>query len=321
MTLRSSCFALLVALACGAAPTANAAWPDDRPIELVVGFAPGGGTDTIARALARFMEGRLGPQARVVVVNKPGAGGELAAAHVAGAKPDGYTIGTINVPGFTFIPMVKKTAYQPAQLRMIARLVDDPALIVARSDSQVPATLPEIIKALKEKPRSLTFGHSGDGTTGHLASLELDRQAGTQSTTVPFKGAGEAKLQLFGGHIDYLIITTGEAIETQQPNSRMKAVTLFSEKRPEGGPPTAKEAGYDVRFSSERGIGAPRALSDDIAQRLEKAIGDTLKDPAFIAAAKADAPVLAFMPGKAWQEHLDRSVEVLKPLVPLMGPR
>lgn len=302
-------------------PLAHAAWPDDRPIELVVGFAPGGGTDTIARALARFMGKRLGPQARIVVVNKPGAGGEVAAAFVANAKPDGYTIGTINEPGFTFIPMTKKTAYQPAQLRMIGRLVDDPALIVASSESTAPRTLPEIIAALKAKPRSLSFGHSGDGTTGHLASLELDRLAGTQSVMVPFKGAGEAKLALMGGHIDYLIITTGEAVETQQKGSRMRAVSLFAERGIEGGPRTAREDGYDVRFSSERGIGAPRALPDDIAARLEQAIGDTLKDPAFIEAAKADAPVLAFMPGAQWQQHLDRSVEVLKPLVPLMGPR
>ena len=87
-----------------------AVWPDDRPIEMIVGFVPGGATDAMARTLARFVEKRLGANAKIIVVNKPGSGGEMAVAQLASAKPDGYTIGMINAPGFMFLPMYRKAA-------------------------------------------------------------------------------------------------------------------------------------------------------------------------------------------------------------------
>ena len=110
-----------------------AAWPDDQTIELVVGFAPGGGTDLMARALVPFLEKKLGGKTRIVVVNKPGAGGEISTAYLARAKPDGYTVGFINVPGFVFIPMYKQASYKTDDVRIIARVVDDPAVWMVRS--------------------------------------------------------------------------------------------------------------------------------------------------------------------------------------------
>ncbi|MET1114102.1 MAG: tripartite tricarboxylate transporter substrate-binding protein, partial [Comamonas sp.] len=132
--------------------TSWAAWPADKPIELVVGFAPGGGTDVMARVLARFVEKQLGDGARIVVINKPGSAGELAASYVQNAKPDGYTLGMINVPGYTFLPMYRKTSYQPERIRLIARIVDDPAMLVANKESGKPMTLDAFIQAAKKEP-------------------------------------------------------------------------------------------------------------------------------------------------------------------------
>src|SRR5690348_1541820 len=93
-----------VSLVLSAVPSASAAWPDDRPIEVVVGFAPGGGTDLLARKLTPFLQKRLSDKAQFIVVNKPGAAGEIASAYLAKAKPDGYTIGIVNVPSFLYLP-------------------------------------------------------------------------------------------------------------------------------------------------------------------------------------------------------------------------
>lgn len=296
-----------------------AAWPSDKPIELVVGFAPGGGTDVMARVLGRFMEKRLGDSARIVVINKPGSGGELAAAHVQNAKPDGYTLGMINVPGYTFLPMYRKTSYQPERIRLLARLVDDPAMLVANKDAGKPMTLGTFIQEAQKAPDTLSIGHSGEGTTGHLGMLELGRLAGIKFSSIPYKGMGEAKTALMGSHVDYVMMTTGEGLDVSQPGSRLVGVALWASKRAPNQVLTAAEQGYDLQISSERGIGAPRALPDDIAHKLETAIEQTLKDPAFLEAAKADAPVLAFLPGTEWERHLLELRERLKPLVGLMN--
>lgn len=298
---------------------ALAAWPNDKPIELVVGFGPGGGTDVLARVLGRFIEKRLGAGARIVVINKPGSGGELAATHVQNAKPDGYTLGMINVPGYTFLPMYRKTSYQPERIRLLARVVDDPAMLVANRDSGKPLTLSAFVKEAKRAPDNLSVGHSGEGTTGHIGMLELGRLADVKFNSIPYKGMGEAKTALMGGHVDYVMMTTGEGLEVAQPGGRLVGVALWADRRASNQIPTAMEQGYRLLISSERGIGGPRALPDDIAQRLESAIEQTLKDPAFLEAAKADAPVVAFLPGGEWEHRLLEFRERLKPLISLIN--
>ncbi|CAM3931236.1 tripartite tricarboxylate transporter substrate binding protein [Bordetella tumulicola] len=297
--------------------TAMAAWPDDKPIELVVGFAPGGGTDVMARNLARFMEKRLGESARIVVVNKPGSSGEISNNYIQNAKPDGYTLGMINVPGYVFLPMYRKTIYQPDQIRPIARIVDDPAMLVGNRDAGKPITLKDFIAQAKNT--SFSIGHSGDGTTGHLGMLELGRDAGFKFTSIPYKGNGEAKASLIGKHVDYVMMTTGEALELGQPGTPLVGVALWGAKRAANGVPTLAEQGYDLQISSERGIAGPLALPDDIAKRVQDAVEATMKDPGFLEAGKADAPVLAFMPGAQWSQRLKELEKRMKTLVDLMA--
>ena len=291
-----------------------AAWPDDQSIELVVGFAPGGGTDLMARAMAPYMEKRLGGRARIVVVNKPGASGEISNTYVSRAKSDGYTIGFINVPGFVFTPMYKKTAYDNDDLKIIARVVDDPSVLMARKDAKF-GSLQEIVDALKKDPGSLSFANSGRGTSGHLSLLKLQQVAQFKGTDIAYKGAGEFKSALMGGHVDYAFASVGEFLAAQ--NDAVRAITVLSNKRFEvlGPVPTATELGFNVLISSERGIAAPRALPDNIAQRLQQAIKDTLEDPVFIAAVKNDSSVLAYMPGAEWTKSLGGIREMLKPFV------
>ncbi len=254
------------ALACLAlaGQSAMAAWPDDRPIEVVVGFAPGGGTDVMARLMARFMEKRLGDKVRIVVSNKPGSGGEIAASYIQHAKPDGYTIGFVNVPGYTFLPMYRKTAYQPDQIRLIARVVDDPAILVANRTGAKPQTLKGLVEAAKASPGTMSIGHSGEGTTGHLGMMELERLAGIKLISIPYKGSSDAKVSLMGGHVDYVLATTGEVTELSQPGSRISGVAIWAARRVAHlDVPATGEQGFDLKISSEPGIAGPRALPDE----------------------------------------------------------
>jgi len=308
--LRTLSVALLLI---GTAPMAHAAWPDDQPIEIVVGFSAGGGTDLMARALAPFIEKRLGGHARVVVLNKPGASGEIANAYVARAKPDGYTVAVVNVPSFNFLPMYKKTQYRAEDFALVARVVNDPTVLIAKRDVKANS-MAAIVDALKKSPKSLSFGYNGVGTNGHLALKQLQNVSGADPNDVPFKGTSESKTAVLGSHLDYAFVSAGEMPELRSGSSDLRAIAQFGTQRSPALPdvPTAAEQGYAVTMTSERGFAAPKGTPADIVARLQKAVADSVADPAFIKAASNDAPVLAYLPGAEWQASLDKQAPALR---------
>lgn len=298
---------------------AHAAWPNDKPIELIVGFSPGGGTDVMARLIARHAEQRL-PGSRFVVVNRPGAGGTIAFAEISQAKPDGYTIGMINVPGFNFLPLYRPTQYKPDDLHLLARVVNDPIVVFSKRGGNVPDNLEDIIKTLKRQPDSLSFGHSGDGTVGHIGLLRMQEKSDFKAMAIPFKGGSDVRSSVVGGHINYGLLTTGEVMDATERSSPYMAIAQLSEERTRTFDqiPTAKELGIDVVMTSERGFAAPKGMPPEIAERLERLLKEIVEDPAFHAAATADAPVLSFMPGAEWAAQIARDTEALVPLAAQM---
>nr|WP_179583956.1 tripartite tricarboxylate transporter substrate binding protein [Pigmentiphaga litoralis] len=316
--MRLAYFSTLAAatLLLSAAPAAQAAWPDDKPIEVVVGFAPGGGTDLMARKLLPFVQKRLGPKAQFVVVNKPGAAGEIANAHVKQAKADGYTLAVINVPGFLYVPMIKKSQYEPQDFTLIARVVDDPTLIVTRADSPV-ASFAGLLAAMRQQPGALSFGHNGVGTNGELALQLLKREAKVDVNAIPYKGTAAQKTDVLGGHLSFGLVSAGEVPELHGNGSgQLKALVQFGETRSSAlpGVPTATEMGTKVTMSSERGFAAPKGVPAAIVKRLDVAIAESLRDPEFIAAASSDAPVLAYLGGEQWQQSLEKNKVALRAL-------
>src|SRR3954467_2921301 len=147
IVMRKKLLALSPVFAVAACGSAMAGWPEDKPIEVIIGFAPGGATDVMARKLLPFVEKRLDGKARFVVLNKPGAGGEIAFTSIARAAPDAYTMGVVNVPGYNFLPMTRKTQYSLDEIRLVARVVEDPGVIVVSAESKF-ADLSEVLAAL-----------------------------------------------------------------------------------------------------------------------------------------------------------------------------
>jgi tripartite-type tricarboxylate transporter receptor subunit TctC len=305
--------AFLALLACSAAG-AFAAWPNDKPIEVVVGFSPGGGTDLMARKLLPFVQKRLGSNVQFLVVNKPGASGDLANGYVAKAKPDGYTLAIVNVPGFLYLPMSRKTQYQAQDFQLISRVVDDPTVMIARADGTLKS-LQTVVGVSKQRPGSVSVGNNGEGTNGDLAIELLQAAAKIQLNPVAYKGTGPQKIDVLGGHLQLGMVSAGEIPELHKGGTAsIIAITQFTSKRSAALPnvPTAAEAGYKVFMSSERGFAAPRGTDPAIVARLDKAIADSLKDPEFIANASADAPVLSYLSGPQWQKSLEQNARVLK---------
>ena len=308
--------ALSAAFGIAACGSAFAAWPEDKPVEVIIGFAPGGATDVMARKLLPFVEKRLDGKAKFVVMNKPGAGGEIAFAGIARAAPDAYTMGVVNVPGYNFLPLTRKTQYTMDEIRLVARVVDDPGVIVVKTESKFK-NLEDVLAELRSKPGSVTFGHNGAGTNGHLAIRMLAGAAKVQPNEISYRGTAAQRTDLLGGHLEVGMVSLSELPELHGGNKGpLRAIAILSKKRfPSlADVPTAEEAGVAVTSTAERGFAVPKGVADDIVKKLEAAIADSLRDPDYIKSSPGDEPVLAFMPGAEWQKRLDNATQALRPL-------
>jgi len=217
----------LVALAL-AATSASAQQYPSRPIASVVGFAPGGGTDTVSRIVAKTLGEQLGQQ--VLTDNKAGAGGNIATDHVVKSAPDGYTIYLANVGAIAVNPHLLKLPNDPLKdLAPISMAVAFPNLVVVHPS--VPAsTLAELIKLAKDNPGKYTYGSSGIGGAGHLAGELLKMMAGIDITHVPFKGGGPAMQAMLGGQI-HAYMATPVAAGPHVKAGKAKALATTGPKR------------------------------------------------------------------------------------------
>ena len=296
---------LVFALACAVGRPALAAWPDDRPIEIIVGFQAGSGPDILARRIAPVLARLLSPKASFVVNNRTGAAGEIALTALSRAEPNGYTIGGLSTPSFIIVPLIKKPQYDPAAIVPLARVVDDPTLVVAGGASAVK-DLKELVARVKANPGTVAMGHNGVGTNGNLAALAIERAAGAKLNDIPFKGTSELRTALLGGHVDIVGMSVSEFVMDREAVGLFKGLAQLNPVRAPALPevPTARELGFDIVISSERGFAAPRGLPPEIAQRLAKAIAAAVDDPEFLRGSSRDELALAYLSGPDWAKSM-----------------
>jgi tripartite-type tricarboxylate transporter receptor subunit TctC len=297
---------LAAATIAASASLAHAEWPKDRPIQMIVAFAPGGSTDVMARAIEPFLEKELG--ADIVIENRPGASGEIAYTALSKAKPDGYTFSYINTPGYLSMQVQRKLGYDPKSIKPIARIVDDPTAIVVPASSNIK-TLKDFVEAAKAKPGAVSYGSSGVGTDDHLAIILLGAATGATFTHIPFSGAGETRTAILGSQV------TGGGLNVSEfagnDTSGLRMIAHFGTERSPELPdiPTAKEQGYDVEMTSERGIAAPSALPDEINQKFSAAMKRVIDNPEFQKQAKHLALPLAYLSGPDWEKQMPGRLE------------
>jgi len=294
--------------------TASAAFGEypERPIEMIVAYSAGGGTDTAARTLAPFIEKYLGNDASVVVVNKPGAGGEIGFTDLARADPDGYTIGFINTPNILTIPISRDTRYTMEDIQAVSNVVYDPGAFNVRPGSEF-TSLDELVAYAKENPRAVTYGTSGIGGDDHLAALQFSRIAGIEMTHVPFPGAADVRAAVLGGHITMAAMNISEAIDLVN-QGELVSLGQMGEERWDGAPdvPTFAEQGYEVVMGSDRGIGAPAGIPEEALNALQDAIAKTIEDPEFLEAAENQKLPLAYRDAAGFQDYLESLGENLQ---------
>jgi tripartite-type tricarboxylate transporter receptor subunit TctC len=292
-------------LATLSAPCAYAAWPDDRPVEIVVGYQAGSGPDILARRMAPAMARRLGPGVSYVVTNRAGASGEIALTAVTRAEPNGYTIATLTTPSFIMAEHVKKPQFDAAEVVPLARVVDDPALIVAGGASAIK-DLKDLVHRVRDRSATLSIGHNGIGTNGHLTTLAVERAAAAKLVDVPFKGSSESRTALLGGHVDLVVMSVSEFVMDRESADRFKAVAQLGPARAATLPevPTARDLGFDIEISSERGFAVRRGVPADIIARLQDAIAAAVTDPEFLRGTTSDEMSVAYLSGPAWTKSM-----------------
>ncbi|MCS6890701.1 MAG: tripartite tricarboxylate transporter substrate binding protein [Rhodovarius sp.] len=274
-------------------------WPE-RPIEVVVAFTAGGGTDIMARAYARFLEARLGSP--VVVVNRPGAGGEVGFASVARARPDGHTLLASTMPHMITIPIERSAQYRVDQFAPIALIATDPNAIIVRADSPI-RDLPDLLERARRAPDALNYGSPGVGSDDHLQLVLLQEETGIRMTHVSFPGTAQIRTALLGRHIEVCGLNVGEVAAAPEG---MRMLVHSGERRSRFAQdvPTYREYGLQVEMASERGIVAPAGVPPAILQRLREETAVIARDPEFIRHMEALYTEMRFIPGEQWAEEI-----------------
>ncbi len=293
--------ALLPALLPARPALAQAAYPE-RPITMLIAYAAGGGTDTAARTLARFLEKDLGQS--VVVVNRPGAGGEIGWSELARAKPDGYTIGFTNTPGIVTVPIERQARFKLDDFAPIANIVDDPGGIWVLADSPY-RSLAELVEAAKKAPGTLGYGTTGIGSDDHLAMLALERLTGASFLHVPFAGSSQVRTALLSKNLPIAVVNMGEGVvDWRQGVLRPLAQLGPTRWEVAAAVPTAKELGFDVVEGSMRGVAAPAGVPRPILDRLAQAVQRAVADPEFQKTAVQQSLPLRFLGPDAYRAEL-----------------
>lgn len=239
----------------------------NRPVSLLCPYAPGGGTDLLARGLARAAERELGET--ITVNNVTGGGGAVGFAAGLLAPADGYTVTAVTFE-LVSLPAQGLVPFSHRDFDLLMRLNMDPSALTVRSDLPVN-TLEEFI-AWAANQESVRIGNSGPGSVWHLAAAKLVEKIPMPARFVPFGGAAPAVTALVGGHVDAVSVSPGE-VRTQVLAGHLKVLAVMSEERVPFLPdvPTFRERGVDLVFGTWRGLALPKGTPQPVREQLARA--------------------------------------------------
>jgi tripartite-type tricarboxylate transporter receptor subunit TctC len=299
----------------GSANAQEPAFPQRGPLEITVLFPAGSSADITARMLADGMSKALGQ--RVLVVNRPGAGGAIGYKHVAAQKPDGYNL--------VWNSNSISTTYHSGQLQFdyrafeaVARVLSESVVVAVRSDASWKS-LKEVLDEARAKPKALSVGHSGVGSHTHISLAALFRAAGVEVNEVPF-AAAQVVPSLLGGHVNAIVQFPG-ALAGPVKQNQVRLVATLTQSRDPAWPevPTAREQGIDVALDAWRGIAVPRGTAREVIGMLEKAIRATVESPEFAQASEKLGVRPAFLPAAQFAELIAQEDATLARLMGQIG--
>jgi tripartite-type tricarboxylate transporter receptor subunit TctC len=308
-------------LAAGAAAlpaVSRIAWAQaypSRPVRIIVGFAPGGAYDIVARLMSQFLSERLGQP--FVVENRPGAGGTIGSEAVVKALPDGYTLLLVGAPAVTSALLYDKLSFNLIRdIAPIAAISREPHIMVV--NPSVPAkTVPEFIAYAKGNPGKISMASGGMGTAAHLSGELFKMMTGVNMLHVPYRGIAPALTDLLGGEVHFMSAPMSASIEHIRAG-KLRALAVTTATRSEMLPdvPTVGEFVPGYEASTWSGVGAPKATPGEIVEKLNKEVNAALADPKMKARlADLGGTVLAGSPadfGKLIAEDTEKWAKVIR---------
>ncbi len=281
MILRSRLLALLILALPGMAQAQS--WPE-RPLRLLVPFAPGGVTDSIGRLSAEFLGARLGQP--VVVENRTGAGGAIAVEAAARSRPDGYTLLTASASQMVMLPALTRVPYDAARDFAPISIIGANPQVLAVSARIGVNTLPEFIAHLRANPGRVNYSSGGNGSSNHLAMALLLHRAGVSAEHVPYRGGAPAMQALLAGDVAAYFGNPSDIIP-HQGGAAIRVIAVAGAERMAAlpGVPTVAEQGFpDFRAETWNGIAAPAGTPEAAITRMAEILGTACADAAFRAA-------------------------------------
>jgi len=306
---------LLLALLAFTAHAQEPAFPQRGPLEITVLFPAGSSADVTARMLADGMTRHLGQ--RVLVVNRPGAGGAIGYKYVAAQKPDGYSlVWNSNSISTTFHSGQLNFDYQAFDA--VARVLVESVVVAVRTDAPW-RTLNDLVADAKAKPKEITVGHSGIGSHTHISLAALVRAAGVEVNEVPF-AAAQVVPSLVGGHVNAVVQFPG-ALAAPMKQGQLRLLATLTQNRDPAWPdvPTARELGFQVALDAWRGIAVPRGTPPQVIAQLESAIRATTGSTEFLRGSENLAVRPAFLPADEFRALVAKEDAELSRLMQTIG--
>lgn len=268
------------------------AYPN-KPVNVIVAYKAGGGTDVGARIL--MAEAQKNFSQPLVIVNKPGADGEIGYTELLKSAPDGYNIGFINLPTFVSLPHKRQTKYKIEDAEPIMNHVYDPGVLVVKADSEFN-TLADFINVAKENPDTLTISNNGTGASNHIGAAHFAQEAGIAVTHVPFGGSTDMIAALRGGHVNATVAKISEVGHLVNAGE-LKLLATFTKDRLDAfaDVPTLKENGIEVLFGSSRALVAPKGTPKEVIEKLHLTFKEALEAPENIEKSKNSNLPLKYM--------------------------
>jgi tripartite-type tricarboxylate transporter receptor subunit TctC len=305
----------LITLLVAPALSQEPAFPQRGPLEITVLFPAGSSADITARLLADGMSRHLGQ--RVLVVNRPGAGGAIGYKHVAAQKPDGYAL-VWNSNSISTTHHSGQLDFDYKAFDAVARVLVESPVVAVRADARWK-TLAELLADAKARPKQISIGHSGVGSHTHISLVALANSAGVSFNEIPF-GAAQVVPSLGGGHVDAVVQLPAALVgPVKQGSVRLLGTLTTSRDAALPDVPTAREQGTDVALEAWRGIAVPRGTPSAVIAALEGAIRRTVEAPEFTSASEGMGVRPAFMPAAEFGELIGREDAVLARVMQQIG--
>jgi tripartite-type tricarboxylate transporter receptor subunit TctC len=272
--------ALMALLSAAGAPAADEAWPS-KPIRMVVGYAPGGGTDILARLMGQRLASELGQT--VIIDNKPGAGQNIGASFVARAPADGYTLFLSSSALAINVSLYNNLDYDPIRSFVpVAMFGQSPNLMVVPASLGVKSVA-EFVAYAKKNENKINFSSSGAGSSQHLGGEMFKQQAGIQASHIAYRGSAPSITAILGGEVQYTFINI-PSVTPLMKSDKLRVLAITSDKRSPVLPevPTMAEAGMPgMVMAAWYGILAPAGTPPAVVERLNAAVNQAVADPGF----------------------------------------